>query len=121
MVIDQRFFVYLIGGILSAAVDVAIFQILLFYEVNLFYATTIGFTVSLCINYLFHAKFTFSSKVHSSSFAKYLIVVAFNYMITLGMVIFFSWLISSALVGKIVSLPIIAIIGYFSGKYWIYK
>ena len=121
MVVDQRFFVYLIGGFLSAAIDVVTFQMLLLADISLFFATTVSFMISLFVNYLFHSKFTFASKVRSSSFARYLIVVAFNYFITLGIVIFFSWLIYNALIGKIVSLPIVAIIGYVSGKYWIFK
>jgi hypothetical protein len=47
--------------------------------------------------------------------------VAFNYGIALGMVTLAASLIGSPLTGKILSLPVIAVIGFFAGKHWIFK
>lgn len=121
MTFDRSFAIYLAGGVLSAAIDISIFQTLLLLGTGLVLATSAGFFISLLINYLFHAKYTFAAKAHSSSFAKYLLVVGANYLFTLGLVTFAFAMLGSALVGKLVSLPVIALIGYFAGKHWIFK
>lgn len=121
MVLDQRFLIYLAGGAVSAGIDVGIFQALLIYGTSLVVATSAGFFISLVVNYLFHAKFTFTSTARTSSFGKYLIVVAFNYALALGIVSLGAMLLESPLTGKILSLPIVALIGYFAGKYWIFR
>lgn len=121
MVLDQRFLIYLAGGALSAAIDVGIFQALLTVGASLVVATSAGFFISLVVNYLFHARFTFTTAARGASFGKYLVVVAFNYGIALGMVTLAASLLGSPLTGKILSLPVIAIIGFFAGKHWIFK
>lgn len=121
MVLDRRFLIYLAGGALSAAIDVGIFQALLLSGASLVVATSTGFFISLIVNYLFHAKFTFTTAARTASFGKYLVVVAFNYGIALSMVTLASSLLDSPLTGKILSLPMIALIGFFAGKHWIFK
>lgn len=121
MTFDRSFAVYLAGGLLSAAIDIGIFQALLLIDAGLVIATSAGFFISLLVNYLFHAKYTFSAKAHSSSFAKYLLVVGANYLFTLGLVTLAFAILGSALIGKLISLPVIALIGYFAGKHWIFK
>lgn len=61
MVLDQRFLIYLVGGALSAALDVDVFQVFLVYSARLIVATSTGFFICLVVNYLSHAKFTFTS------------------------------------------------------------
>lgn len=121
MVFDQRFVVYLAGGLLSAIIDVGIFQAILVLYGNIVVATSAGFFISLLFNYLFHARFTFETKAHSASFGKYLVIVCLNYLIALGFVSLAFTLFDNALAGKIASLPVIAVGGYLFGKYWIFK
>ena len=121
MVLDQRFLIYLAGGALSAAIDVGIFQALLVYGASLVVATSTGFFISLVVNYLFHAKFTFTSTALTCSLGKYVVVFAFNYEMALGMVSLAASMLDSPLTGKILSLPVVAIIGFLTGKYWIFK
>lgn len=121
MVIDRRFGVYLIGGASSAAIDILIFQGLLLYGANLVLATSAGFFVSLLFNYLFHAKFTFSSNARVSSFGKYLMIVGINYLLSLSLVTLGANFLNSPLAGKIIALPLVAFIGYLAGKHWIFR
>lgn len=121
MTFDRSFAIYIAGGVLSAVIDIAIFQTLLILGTGLVVATTAGFFISLLFNYLFHAKYTFAAKANSSSFARYLLVVGANYLLTLGLVTLAFAMMGNALVGKLVSLPVIALIGYFVGKHWIFK
>lgn len=121
MVLDRSFAIYLCGGVLSAGIDVGIFQSLLMLDASLLVATSAGFFISLLFNYLFHAKYTFGAKAHGASFTRYLVVVAGNYLLTLGLVNLAYSLIGNPLVGKLIALPVIALVGYFAGKHWIFK
>ena len=106
---------------LLGVISIVCGSVMLVYGASLIVATSTGFFISLVVNYLFHAKFTFTSAARTSSFGKYLIVVAFNYGIALGMVSLAASLLDSPLTGKILSLPVIAVIGFLAGKHWIFK
>lgn len=121
MQLSHSFAVYLVGGVPSAVIDISIFQTLLGFGANLLTATSAGFFISLLVNYLFHAKYTFAAKAHSSSFSKYLLVVGSNYLLTLALVSIAFRLLGNALVGKLIVLPVIALVGYFAGKHWVFK
>ncbi len=118
---ERSFVIYLLGGLLSAGIDIGIFQTLLVLGASLVVATSAGFFISLLVNYLFHAKYTFAAKAHTGSFARYLLVVGANYFLTLGLVTLAFALLGNALIGKLIALPIIAVIGYLAGKHWIFK
>ncbi len=115
------FLVYVSGGVLSAAVDIGTMQLLLTNGMPTLPATTVGFLTGLIVNYMFHARVTFGKGGSRASFARYLAVVAVNYTLTIAIVTAFEHLAGSALAGKLVSLPVVAVVGYLSGKYWIFK
>lgn len=54
-------------------------------------------------------------------FARYMAVVLVNYALILIVVQIFNELLSMPVLGKVVSLPLVAINGFFLSKYWIYK
>jgi putative flippase GtrA len=114
-----QFLVYLLGGVLSAAVDVGVMQLLIAGGMADLLATSIGFASGFLVNYTFHARVTFS---HASraSFVRYLCLVLINYLLTLAVVALFLHLGGGALAGKLVSLPIIAVNGYLLGKHWVF-
>lgn len=119
--IDPRMVIYLAGGVLSAVVDIGLMQALIFGGVGVYLATSLGFCGGLLVNYAFHAKVTFKSATGLHSFVRYLCVVAMNYLLTLGFVALFLALLDSALAGKLLSLPVIAVIGFLLSKFWIYR
>ena len=93
-------------------------------EMGIWYvgAVSVGFIFSLLFNYLFHSIVTFTVSVSRNTLVKFLIIVAFNYIIMLAIVVFFqSALGLSVLLGKVVSLPIMALQGYLLGKHWAFK
>jgi len=51
---------------------------------------------------------------------RYLCVVGLNYLLTLGCVAAAQALAGAPLVGKLVSLPLVALGGYILGKFWIF-
>ncbi|BAO44271.1 GtrA family protein [Thiolapillus brandeum] len=118
----KQFVIYVVGGGLTAAIDLSITWIML--EMGIWYvgAVSVGFIFSLLFNYLFHSIVTFTVSISRNSLVKFLIVVAVNYMIMLSIVVFFTSAIGqSVLLGKVVSLPIMAVQGYLLGKHWAFK
>jgi len=119
--IDTRILVYLVGGVLSAATDIGLMQALIAGGVGVYLATSLGFAGGLLFNYAFHARVTFKSAAGVGSFARYLCVVAANYLLTLAFVALSLALVGNPLVGKVLSLPVIAAIGFVLSKRWIYR
>lgn len=120
--LDARFLVYLAGGVVSALVDIGIMEALIGVAVAPLLATSVGFVAGLCFNYLFHSRLTFKNAARSTgSLARYLSVVALNYLLTLALVAASLALFHQALAGKLLSLPLIAVNGYLLGKHWIFK
>lgn len=119
---DARFLVYLTGGVLSALVDVGVLQWLIGAALAPLLAASAGFVAGLGVNYLFHSRLTFRGAARSNaSVARYLTVVALNYLVTLAMVAVSLALFQQALPGKLLSLPLIAVNGYLLGKHWVFK
>jgi putative flippase GtrA len=114
-------FMYLIGGCLCAAIDVAVLQLLIAAGASYVVATSAGFFVGLAINYAFHARLTFRTISTAYNFFRYLCVVGINYLITLAFVGGSVSAFGFPLLGKLASLPIIAVNGFLLGKYWIFR
>lgn len=121
MILNKQFLVYIGGGLLCAALDISIMQLLIWLGINYLFATSVGFFLSFLVNYFYHAKLTFQSVSTPSSFAKFSVVVALNYLITLGCVYVAHTWFGAPLAGKILSLPVIAVNGFLLGKFWIFK
>jgi putative flippase GtrA len=117
----RRVGLYLVGGVLSALVDIGVLQALLVAGVGPLAATSAGFGASLVVNYLFHANVTFTGPAaRGGAFARYLAVVAGNYLLTLALVAGAAALFGMPMAGKLVALPLVAAVGYLLGKRWIF-
>lgn len=84
-------------------------------------ATTAGFAAGLAINFLLHTHLTFKTEYAHGALFRYLIVVLANYGLTLVFVSTFHQWLDMAILGKVLSLPVIAIIGFILSKHWIYR
>lgn len=116
-----QFFVFLVGGLLCAAIDIGVMQLLLRNGAAPTVAASAGFGAGLLLNYAFHTKVTFGRMASRHTFFRFLSVVLMNYLITIGMVALAHNLGLHPLVGKIASLPLVAINGFLLSKYWIFK
>lgn len=121
-----QFFVFVGGGVLCALLDIGVMQLLLRGGTGYQAATSAGFGAGLLLNYAFHARVTFKSSATPFNFLRYLCVVALNYALTLGCVALAVTLLgepqqTGALIGKLASLPLVAINGFLLSKYWIFK
>lgn len=117
----RQVLVFLIGGGLSALIDVGLMQGLIVAGLDYLVAASVGFLVGLAFNYTFHAMLTFRNPPTARSFVRYLILVAVNYAFTLACVGLAVYWGALPVVGKLVSLPLIAMNGFLLGKYWIFK
>jgi putative flippase GtrA len=117
----RQFAVFVTGGLICAAVDVGLMQLLIAGGTHYASATTAGFAAGLLLNYAFHSRVTFAQAATPVNFARFLCVVGINYLLTMACVSLSVPLLDSALVGKLASLPLVALNGYLLGKYWIFK
>lgn len=118
---SARFAIYVTGGLLSALTDIGVMQASMLAGITVYAATSLGFCAGLLVNFAFHAKVTFKSAPDIRSFGRYLSVVALNYGLTMACVATSLTLVGNGLVGKVLSLPLIAAIGYVLSKRWIYR
>lgn len=117
----RQFFVFVAGGVLCALIDIGLMQLLIASGVDYRAATSVGFAAGLLVNYAYHAKLTFRAEASSHNFARFLCVVALNYLLTMACVAASVALVGDALPGKLVSLPLVAINGYFLSKHWTFR
>jgi len=118
----KQFAVSVAVGGASALLDVGVTALLLYFTVAGLVAVSVGFTAGVGLNYTLHAKVTFQqTKISGGSIGRYLTVLMLNYLLTLaiveGSVTLFA---APVLAGKIVSLPVIAVIGYILSRYWVF-
>lgn len=118
---SPQFFLFIAGGCLSALIDIGLLQLLIAAGVAPLLAASAGFLAGLAVNFAFHARVTFNTLATPATFTRYLCVVALNYLLTIGLVALLVALGGSPLAGKLASLPVVAVDGYFFGKYWIFK
>jgi putative flippase GtrA len=116
-----RFATYVLGGVLSAATDIGLMQAAILAGVEVYAATSFGFVAGLLVNYTYHAKVTFDSAMDAATFFRYLCVTGLSYGLTLACVAASLSLVGNGLSGKILSLPVIAIIGFWLSKRWIFR
>ncbi|WP_288378431.1 GtrA family protein [uncultured Massilia sp.] len=117
----RQFALFVTGGLICALADVGLMQLLIGFGMPATAAATAGFAAGLLVNYAFHSRVTFNAAANPANFARYLCVVGVNYLLTIACVALGQAVFDNPLVGKIVSLPLVAANGYLLGKYWIFK
>lgn len=116
-----QFLTYLVIGVLSALIDVGTTMLLISEGVGSIWSLTVGFFSGLSLNFVLHAKITFKSRCTYDTLIRYSIVVLANYVITIVVSWLFDFWLGSLMIGKVVSLPLVAFSGYLLGKHWIFK
>lgn len=118
---SRQFVVFVGVGVLSATLDVSVMAVLIFFNVPYQFATTLGFIMGLIVNYRGHAKVTFRVQGSTSVMVRFGLVVLLNYFITIVSVVTFQHFFGNALIGKIISLPVIALNGFLLSKLWVFR
>lgn len=119
--IIQQFAVFIGVGTACAILDVSVMQALILWGIPLLIATSLGFVAGLAVNFMAHARMTFSTTINWQSWWKYLVVVALNYVLTLVSVGLFTHWFESPMTGKLISLPLVALNGYGLSRFWVFK
>lgn len=117
----RQFSTYVGVGVLCAIIDVGLMMLLIGVGTHHLIAASIGFSAGLVLNYLLHANVTFKVRQSGRSFIRYLTLVFFNYLMTLGFIEVFVVLYNAPLTGKLVSLPVIAVTGFLLGRIWVFR
>ena len=120
-VVHLQFLTFLSVGVGCALVDIGLMLLLISEGLHPVNAATVGFVAGLGLNFALHTKITFASQYSSKIFLKFIAVVIVNYLLTIvAVAVSFHWF-GSAIAGKVVSLPIVAVNGFLLSRYWIYK
>ena len=119
--IPRQFQIYVCVGLLSTGVDIATMEALIRFGVHYGAAVTLGFAVGLVVNYVFHARITFRASSTIATIAKYGDLVFTNYLFTLVCVFATEHWFGSVLLGKLLSLPVVAVNGFLWSRYWVFK
>ena len=118
---SQQFIVFCVVGIISAIIDVASLIQLAQLGVPPYFAVTIAFFFGLVVNLWLHSHLTFQTRVNTKNAVRFLMVIVMNYVFTMCFVFLFEQLGLSYLIGKILSLPLVAIHGFLWGRLWVFK
>jgi putative flippase GtrA len=117
----RQFLIYIAVGVVCATIDVGVMQSMIWCDVDCLVATTFGFAAGLVVNFFLHTGLTFRSRYSRRALMRFLVVVLINYIFTLLVVSLSNVIISSPLPGKLISLPLVAINGFFLCKLWVYR
>ena len=84
-------------------------------------AATLGFAAGVVVNFFLHTHITFSKKYSHSALMRFMSVVLINYLLTMLIVSLFQMSLNMPILGKIISLPLVAINGFLLSKNWVYR
>lgn len=120
----QVFLRYAMTGGVSTSIDLLVVAGLTWRAVTPSWAVSVGFYTGVVVNYLMHHYFTFqrTDQATIGRFLPYLCVVFANYLVTLAVVSSFLLLLpNQVLLGKVVSLPLVVMVGYLGTKRFVFK
>jgi putative flippase GtrA len=89
--------------------------------VHPYIAFTTAFFFGLGINLWLHARLTFQARLSTNNTIRFLAVVGMNYGLSLSIVLVLEQLGLSYVLGKITSLPLVAVHGFLWSRRWIFK
>ena len=121
MRLSWQFATFTAVGLLSAFVDLGALFIFIQFGLSPYLGITAAFICGLCINLWFHKRFTFTSKLMEENAIRFFLLVGMNYGLTLGVIFFFQQLGQTYIVGKVISLPLVAINGFLWSKHWVFR
>lgn len=117
----KQFGVFVSVGLTSAVIDVVVTSALLRVNMHHALAASVGFAMGLLINFMGHSRLSFQAE-HSAGMAlRFALVLALNLGLTLLLVEAAAVWLDNPMAGKLIALPVVAIHGFFWGKYWVFK
>jgi putative flippase GtrA len=117
----NQFVVYILVGVTCAVIDIGLMKLLGMLGLHYMVAASLGFAAGLAVNFALHTFLTFKASYSHATLLRYMGVVMVNYLITLSCVSLFHYWLDMPVLGKVISLPVIAVNGFLLGKHWVYK
>lgn len=117
----RQFLVYIAVGVVSALVDIGTMYLLILQGINNLVSATLGFSLGLLLNFFLHTWITFGMKYSHVALFRYLVVVFINYLLTLMCVSIFQFCFEMPILGKLFSLPLVALNGFWLIKHWVHR
>jgi putative flippase GtrA len=117
----RQFMIYVSVGVATAVVDLGTMQALLALGLHYQIAVSIAFALALGVNYTWHKRYTFQARHSHGTMLRYGFVVALNYLLTLACVQLSVNTLDSVMLGKLASLPLVAVHGFLWGRYWVFR
>lgn len=121
MNLPRQFIVFCFVCVISVSVDLVTLLELVQLEVPPLIAVTISFIAGMLVYIWFHANLTFKTTLNTDRVVRFLMILCINYLVTLTAVLFLEIQGFSHLLGKLISLPLIAIHGFLWSRLWIFK
>ena len=75
----------------------------------------------MVVNYWGHARVTFRAASSGATMSRFGVLVLVNYLLTMLFVVVAQRWLGNALIGKIASLPVVAVNGFLWGRYWVFR
>lgn len=121
--IDLSLVRFLAVGLLVTLIDLGLTYLIDRLTGQRALAVTTGFAAGLAAGYLLHARISFAAPLAPTrQIPRLLVTVGINYLLTLGIVEacarLFGW---PTLSGKLISLPMVAVLSYLLSRYWVYN
>jgi putative flippase GtrA len=113
---------YFVTGVLSVVVDVGVLTLLHSVAgVGLVASTVLAYAGGLVVNYTLNRSWTFrSSDDHSRTLARYAVLVAFNFLSTLGIVVGLTAAGLYYLLAKLIAVALNAGINFLAARHWVF-
>lgn len=117
----RQFLVFLGVGSSCALIDILATKLLLLAGTHYMLAVSAGFAASVSANYVLHTKLTYRAAFSRGKAVRFAALVLLNCLMTLVLVYLSKNFLGSVMTGKIISIPVITLNGFFLGKYWVFK
>lgn len=116
----HQFAIFCLVGLISAGIDLAGLEGLIWLGAPVYLSVTAGFLLGLVANLLLHARLTFSTPLTATNTTRFGVVVLLNYTLTLLSVSVSVALLGHHLPGKLLALPLVALVGFKLSKHWVF-
>lgn len=117
----NQFVVFILVGVTCAVIDVGLMKLLSMLGLHYMIAASVGFATGLAANFALHTRLTFKASYSHVTLLRFMGVVLVNYLITLFCVTLFHYWLDMPVLGKVISLPLVAVNGFLLSKHWVYK
>lgn len=111
---------FVLVGVLCAALDLGVTHLLLQWALPAWLAASAGFAAGLVANFWGHATWTFQTRLQWRSAWRFAAVVLLNYLLMLLCVLLAQHLANAPLWGKLLALPLVALLGYTLSRRWVF-